>query len=159
MLSKDYARERAALIDPAEAQARVGPLAGAARSRAATRRICPSSIATATWCRSFRATSRASGRESSPKAPGFRCRIAARCSRSIARIRTCSRRASGRCTRSFRRSCATADTRIAFGIMGGWNQSQAHAQFVSNVVDHGDEHPGGARSAAVHEADVRGQAT
>jgi gamma-glutamyltranspeptidase/glutathione hydrolase len=28
-----------------------------------------------------------------------------------------------------------ADERIAFGIMGGWNQSQAHAQFVSNVVD------------------------
>jgi gamma-glutamyltranspeptidase/glutathione hydrolase len=26
--------------------------------------------------------------------------------------------------------------RIAFGIMGGWNQSQAHAQFVSHVVDH-----------------------
>jgi len=25
---------------------------------------------------------------------------------------------------------------IAFGIMGGWNQSQAHAQFVSNIVDH-----------------------
>ena len=29
------------------------------------------------------------------------------------------------------------DGRIAFGIMGGWNQSQAHAQFVSNIVDHG----------------------
>jgi len=28
-----------------------------------------------------------------------------------------------------------ADVRIAFGIMGGWNQSQAHAQFVSHVVD------------------------
>jgi gamma-glutamyltranspeptidase/glutathione hydrolase len=28
------------------------------------------------------------------------------------------------------------DTKIAFGIMGGWNQSQAHAQFVSDVVDH-----------------------
>ncbi len=27
--------------------------------------------------------------------------------------------------------------RIAFGIMGGWNQAQAHAQFVSNVVDFG----------------------
>jgi gamma-glutamyltranspeptidase/glutathione hydrolase len=27
--------------------------------------------------------------------------------------------------------------RCAFGIMGGWNQSQAHVQFVSNVVDHG----------------------
>ncbi len=29
------------------------------------------------------------------------------------------------------------DVRVAFGIMGGWNQSQAHAQFVSNVVDYG----------------------
>jgi gamma-glutamyltranspeptidase/glutathione hydrolase len=29
------------------------------------------------------------------------------------------------------------DVRVAFGIMGGWNQSQAHAQFVSNIVDHG----------------------
>jgi gamma-glutamyltranspeptidase/glutathione hydrolase len=28
------------------------------------------------------------------------------------------------------------EVRIAFGIMGGWNQSQAHAQFVSLVVDH-----------------------
>jgi gamma-glutamyltranspeptidase/glutathione hydrolase len=26
--------------------------------------------------------------------------------------------------------------RIAFGIMGGWNQSQAHAQFVSDIADH-----------------------
>ncbi len=31
---------------------------------------------------------------------------------------------------------AKGDVRIAFGIMGGWNQSQAHAQFVSNVADH-----------------------
>jgi len=29
------------------------------------------------------------------------------------------------------------DVRIGFGIMGGWNQSQAHAQFVSNVADFG----------------------
>jgi gamma-glutamyltranspeptidase/glutathione hydrolase len=27
--------------------------------------------------------------------------------------------------------------RIGFGIMGGWNQAQAHAQFVSKVVDFG----------------------
>jgi gamma-glutamyltranspeptidase/glutathione hydrolase len=27
------------------------------------------------------------------------------------------------------------DTRLAFGIMGGWNQSQAHAQFVANISD------------------------
>ena len=32
---------------------------------------------------------------------------------------------------------AGGDVKIAFGIMGGWNQSQAHAQFVSNVIDHG----------------------
>ncbi len=29
------------------------------------------------------------------------------------------------------------DLSIGFGIMGGWNQSQAHAQFVANVVDFG----------------------
>jgi gamma-glutamyltranspeptidase/glutathione hydrolase len=29
------------------------------------------------------------------------------------------------------------DLRCAFGIMGGWNQAQAHVQFISNVVDHG----------------------
>jgi gamma-glutamyltranspeptidase/glutathione hydrolase len=28
------------------------------------------------------------------------------------------------------------DTRLAFGIMGGWNQSQAHAQFIANIVDY-----------------------
>ena len=27
------------------------------------------------------------------------------------------------------------DTRMAFGIMGGWNQSQAHAQFIANIAD------------------------
>jgi gamma-glutamyltranspeptidase/glutathione hydrolase len=29
------------------------------------------------------------------------------------------------------------ETKIAFGIMGGFNQAQAHAQFVSNIVDFG----------------------
>src|SRR3954466_8177276 len=29
------------------------------------------------------------------------------------------------------------DVRIGFGIMGGWNQAQAHAQFVVDVVDFG----------------------
>ena len=24
---------------------------------------------------------------------------------------------------------------MAFGIMGGWNQSQAHAQFIANIAD------------------------
>jgi gamma-glutamyltranspeptidase/glutathione hydrolase len=29
------------------------------------------------------------------------------------------------------------EVRIGFGIMGAWNQAQAHAQFVANVVDYG----------------------
>jgi gamma-glutamyltranspeptidase / glutathione hydrolase len=29
------------------------------------------------------------------------------------------------------------EERIGFGIMGGWNQGQAHAQFVSNIADFG----------------------
>ena len=29
------------------------------------------------------------------------------------------------------------DITVGFGIMGGWNQSQAHAQFVANMVDFG----------------------
>lgn len=29
------------------------------------------------------------------------------------------------------------ERRIGFGIMGGWNQGQAHAQFVSNIADFG----------------------
>jgi gamma-glutamyltranspeptidase/glutathione hydrolase len=29
------------------------------------------------------------------------------------------------------------DQRIGFGIMGGWNQGQAHAQFVANIADYG----------------------
>jgi len=28
------------------------------------------------------------------------------------------------------------ETRLAFGIMGGWNQSQAHAQFIANLADY-----------------------
>src|SRR5205814_9852443 len=26
---------------------------------------------------------------------------------------------------------------LGFGVMGGWNQPQAHVQFISNIVDHG----------------------
>jgi gamma-glutamyltranspeptidase/glutathione hydrolase len=29
------------------------------------------------------------------------------------------------------------DQKIGFGIMGGWNQAQAHAQFVANIADYG----------------------
>ena len=29
------------------------------------------------------------------------------------------------------------DTNIGFGIMGGWNQAQAHAQFIADIADYG----------------------
>jgi gamma-glutamyltranspeptidase/glutathione hydrolase len=35
-----------------------------------------------------------------------------------------------------RRDAQKGDTRVAFGIMGGWNQSQAHAQFMVDLADY-----------------------
>ena len=69
----------------------------------ATRSISPSSTRIATAARSFRATTTASARRSSPATSASRCRIAARCSRSTTSISTASNRTSGRSTRSFRR--------------------------------------------------------
>ena len=46
------------------------------------------------------------------------------------------------------------DTHIGFGIMGGFNQAQAHAQFVSQRGGSRNEHSDRARSAALHEAQV-----
>ena len=76
-------------------------------------------------------------RGSCRRAPASRCTTAARCSRSTNGIPTAWRRASGRCTRSSRRSWRRATSKIGFGIMGGFNQAQAHAQFVADIVDFG----------------------
>ena len=71
MLDKAYARARASLIDASNAQSRVTPArfhrrrAVCSQARGAIRRIWQSSIATATWCLSYRATSRVSDRASS----------------------------------------------------------------------------------------------
>ncbi|HWE51960.1 MAG TPA: gamma-glutamyltransferase [Bryobacteraceae bacterium] len=48
------------------------------------------------------------------------------------------------------------DTRIAFGIMGGWNQSQAHAQFVSNIVDYGMNIQGAMEAARFTKSSFEG---
>ena len=45
--------------------------------------------------------------------------------------------------------------RIGFGIMGGWNQAQAHAQFVVEHRRLRHDHPAGARSRPLHQGDVR----
>jgi len=49
------------------------------------------------------------------------------------------------------------ETRIGFGIMGGFNQAQAHAQFVANIADYGHGHSAGPRGGPIHEADLRGR--
>ena len=46
--------------------------------------------------------------------------------------------------------------RIGFGIMGGWNQAQAHAQFVANIADFDLHDPGSARSGPLHQARLPG---
>ena len=51
------------------------------------------------------------------------------------------------------------DVRIAFGIMGGWNQSQAHAQFVSHIVDFNQNIQAAHRDGALHEAHISRAAT
>ena len=47
------------------------------------------------------------------------------------------------------------DVKIGFGIMGGFNQAQAHAQFVANIADYGMDDSAGARGGPLHEGDVR----
>ena len=68
---------------------------------------------------------------------GFICTIEGRCSCCSRSTRMRWRLASARFTRSFRDTWRRATQRIAFGIMGGLNQAQAHAQFVSDIADHG----------------------
>ena len=48
------------------------------------------------------------------------------------------------------------DVKIGFGIMGGWNQGQAHAQFVSNIADFGMNDPASARGRPLHQGQLRG---
>ncbi|MGC1108007.1 MAG: gamma-glutamyltransferase [Candidatus Acidiferrales bacterium] len=48
------------------------------------------------------------------------------------------------------------DVRIAFGIMGGFNQAQAHAQFVSNIVDFGMNIQGAMEAARFTKASFGG---
>ena len=55
---------------------------------------------------------------------------------SIRGIRTRSVHANAPSTRHPPGFMQRGPVQIAFGIMGGWNQAQAHAQFVSNIADH-----------------------
>ena len=46
-------------------------------------------------------------------------------------------------------------TRISFGIMGGWNQAQAHAQFVADVADFGFTVQEALEAGSLHQSHVR----
>ncbi len=155
MLSKAYAAQRAARSNPRTPI----PKLRLARCRrtAATRPICASSTQPATSSRSFRATSPTSDPASCPTARASRCRAAAGCSRSIAShpnalaprkrpLQTMIPGVHGRARNPARRR------RCAFGVMGGWNQSQAHVQVISNIVDHGMNIQAGARSPALRRS-------
>lgn len=48
------------------------------------------------------------------------------------------------------------DRHIAFGIMGGFNQAQAHAQFVSNIADYGMNIQGALDAARFTKLDFEG---
>ena len=48
------------------------------------------------------------------------------------------------------------DQQIGFGIMGGWNQGQAHAQFVVEHRRLRHDDPAGARSRPLHQGELRG---
>jgi gamma-glutamyltranspeptidase / glutathione hydrolase len=48
------------------------------------------------------------------------------------------------------------NVRIAFGIMGGWNQSQAHAQYVSHIVDFNQNIQAAMETARFTKLDFRG---
>ena len=70
-----------------------------------------------------------------------------------------SRRASGRCTPSFRLHAQGRRAQIGFGIMGGFNQAQAHAQFVAEHRRLRLDDPAGARGRPLHQADLSRAAT
>ena len=51
------------------------------------------------------------------------------------------------------------DVKIGFGIMGGFNQAQAHAQFVANIADYGMDIQQALEAGRFTKAIVRAAAT
>ena len=139
MLSKAYAAQRCRQIDPAHANPEVAPgtlptHGGDTTYLSVVDRSRQHGVAHSEQLRQLRIRPRAGRHGLRAAEPRRAVHAGSR------RIPTRWRRASVRCTRSFPGSWKGTDrqrVRCAFGIMGGWNQSQAHVQFISNVVDHG----------------------
>jgi len=133
LISKEYARKRAALIDPAKANCGVTP--GTARGQ-----------------RYHLPDGRGQGRQHRQLDPehfgGIWLRnhggwdgVYPAQSRGILYARSQASERAGRGKRpvphDYSRVMERGDMHVGFGIMGGPNQPLAHAQFVSNMVDYG----------------------
>ena len=91
-----------------------------------------------------------------PKAPASSCTIAAGFLRSMRLRPMRSRRTSGPLHTIIPAFMEKGNVRIAFGIMGGWNQSQAHAQYVSHIVDFNQNIQAAMETRALYQAQLRG---
>jgi gamma-glutamyltranspeptidase/glutathione hydrolase len=133
LLSKDYARKRAALIDPAKANCSV-PAGQPVGSDTTYLTVVDKDGNMASWIQSLSAgfgsgvTVEGMGFELQNRAAGF-----------VLDPKSPNVLAGGK--RPFHTIIPAfmerGDQHIGFGIMGGPNQPLAHAQFVSNIVDYG----------------------
>jgi gamma-glutamyltranspeptidase/glutathione hydrolase len=141
MLSKEYARERAALIDPAMALAR--PEAGSLPVHAGDTIYLSVADRAGNMVSLIQSNFASFGSGVVAEGTGFALQNRGALftlDRSHPNVLAPHKRPLHTIIPAFMRRDEPRPgdaTRIAFGIMGGWNQSQAHAQFVSNVVDHG----------------------
>jgi gamma-glutamyltranspeptidase/glutathione hydrolase len=156
MLNKEYARERAALIDPAKAHGRVAPgapkLAGSFASEGGDTTYLSVVDRDGNMVSLIQSNFASFGSGVVAEGTGFPLQnrgalftldrahpnVLAPRKRPLHTIipALLTKNHGPSPTRPTNPTPPTSPTRIAFGIMGGWNQSQAHAQFVSNVVDH-----------------------
>jgi len=135
MLNKDYARERGALIDPSKAQARVD--AGSLPVHAGDTVYLSAVDRDGNMVSLIQSNFASFGSGIVAEGTGFPLQNRGALftlERSHPNVLAPRKRPLHTIIPAF---MTDGRTRIAFGIMGGWNQSQAHAQFVSNIVDHG----------------------
>ena len=141
MLNKEYARERAALIDRRRAQVRVGPgspkLAGSFASEGGDTTYLSVVDRDGNMVSLIQSNFASFGSGVVAEGTGFPLQNRGALftlDRAHPNVLAPRKRPLHTIIPAF---MSNGGTRIAFGIMGGWNQSQAHAQFVSNVVDRG----------------------
>jgi len=141
MLNRDYARERAAVIDPRSAQASVGPgsprVAASMASEGGDTTYLSVVDRAGNMVSLIQSNFASFGSGIVAEGTGFPLQNRGALftlDRRHPNVLAPRKRPLHTIIPAFMSNGAT---QIAFGIMGGWNQSQAHAQFVSNVVDHG----------------------